>query len=150
MAFFLLGLFNHNGYTLVQSLSQSLAAEFDRKNAMALFQFAMTLIMMITRYCNGTVLVNISHKSRFNIVVILGISSFILLSLAAHEAILGAENYFYVALLASMMMGVSMAMGEATFLGFLNGFPSFLVGFVSSGTGFAGISANMFNLALKY
>ena len=33
-------------------------------------------------------------------------------------------------------------MGEATFLGMLKGFPSHLVGFVSSGTGFAGISGS--------
>ena len=117
---------------------------------MAVFQFAMTFIMMITRYCNGTIFVNLSHSIRFKIVVGLGITSFILLSIASHEATMGVEVFFFVAIVASMMMGVSMAMGEATFLGFLNGFPSFLVGFVSSGTGFAGISANVFNLSLKY
>lgn len=40
-------------------------------------------------------------------------------------------------------------MGEATFLGCLKGFPSHLVGFVSSGTGFAGITANVINLVLQ-
>lgn len=40
-------------------------------------------------------------------------------------------------------------MGEATFLGFLKGYPSPTVGYVSSGTGFAGISGTVTLLLLK-
>jgi len=35
---------------------------------------------------------------------------------------------------------MSSAMGESSFLSFINGYPSHMVGYVSSGTGFAGIS----------
>jgi len=40
-------------------------------------------------------------------------------------------------------------MGEATFLGFIKGYPSHVVGFVSSGTGFAGISSTSTLLILQ-
>ena len=55
---------------------------------------------------------------------------------------------FYLALFASVLTGISIGMGEATFLGFLKGFPSYTVGYVSSGTGFAGISGTFSLLAL--
>jgi len=45
---------------------------------------------------------------------------------------------------------VSHSFGEAVFLGFLKGYPSGLVGDVSSGTGFAGIFATGTLLLSKY
>jgi hypothetical protein len=39
-------------------------------------------------------------------------------------------------------------MGEGTFLGFLKGYPSYTVGYVSSGTGFAGIFGTVTLLVL--
>jgi hypothetical protein len=56
---------------------------------------------------------------------------------------------FYLALLASVLTGISVSMGEGTFLGFLKGFPSHTVGYVSSGTGFAGISGSLTILFLQ-
>lgn len=47
--------------------------------------------------------------------------------------------WFFVALIASCLIGMSQGLGEATFLGFLKEYPSHTVGYVSSGTGFAGI-----------
>ena len=82
-------------------------------------------------------------------VSILGMLSFLLIALASYEGTKGKEGFFYVAVFASMLTGVSQSMGEATFLGCLKGFPSHLVGFVSSGTGFAGITANVINLVLQ-
>lgn len=57
--------------------------------------------------------------------------------------------YFYVALFASVLVGMASATGEATFLGFINGYPSHTVGYVSSGTGFAGLSGTGTLLLLK-
>ena len=47
------------------------------------------------------------------------------------------------------MIGMSSSMGEATFLGFTKGFPTHVVGYVSSGTGFAGISGTLTLLVLQ-
>ena len=58
------------------------------------------------------------------------------------------DNYFYLAIFASVLVGIASSVGEATFLGFTNLFPSHTVGFVSSGTGFAGISGTMTLLIL--
>ena len=56
---------------------------------------------------------------------------------------------FYLSLAASSLSGISLGMGEATFLGFLKSFPSKLVGAVSSGTGFAGLSGTGILLILQ-
>ena len=45
------------------------------------------------------------------------------------------------AVASSIFQGVSQSFGEAVFLGFLKGFPSEMLGDVSTGTGFAGILA---------
>lgn len=47
------------------------------------------------------------------------------------------------------MFGVGSALGESTTLGFCKGFPSNIVGFFSSGTGFAGIFGSGIILLLK-
>jgi len=46
---------------------------------------------------------------------------------------------FYVSLFASVILGVVSALGESTILGFCKGFPSSIVGYFGSGTGFAGV-----------
>lgn len=40
-----------------------------------------------------------------------------------------------------MLIGIAHSFGEAVFLGFLKGFPSYTIGDVSVGTGFSGIFA---------
>ena len=46
---------------------------------------------------------------------------------------------FYLSLVASIIIGVTCALGESNVLGLLKGFPSKTIGFFGSGTGFAGI-----------
>ena len=53
------------------------------------------------------------------------------------------------AVFASIFTGISQSFGEAVFLGFLKGFPSYMIGDVSCGTGFAGIFATSTLLSCK-
>jgi CLN3 protein len=46
---------------------------------------------------------------------------------------------FYVSLVASVILGTVSSFGESTTLGFCKGFPSEVVGYFGSGTGFAGV-----------
>ena len=69
-------------------------------------------------------------------------------SLAVASANNENHYYFYMSISATVFVGISVGMGEATFLGFLKGFPPHLVGYVSSGTGFAGISGTSILLIL--
>ena len=46
---------------------------------------------------------------------------------------------FYISLFASIVLGTVSAFGESTILGFCKGFPSSVVGYFGSGTGFAGV-----------
>ena len=49
------------------------------------------------------------------------------------------EASFFVSLVASVILGTVSAFGESTTLGFCKGFPSTVVGYFGSGTGFAGV-----------
>jgi battenin len=49
------------------------------------------------------------------------------------------EASFFISLLASVILGTVSAFGESTTLGFCKGFPSSVVGYFGSGTGFAGV-----------
>ena len=112
---------------------------------MAGFQFAMTFFSILTRLANGSCLVNVPHMVRITIVSMLAMTSFALIALASFNAPAADEKdphifWFVVAVLASCLIGISQGMGEATFLGFMKGYPSHTVGYVSSGTGFGGLS----------
>lgn len=114
----------------------------------------MTGFSMLTRIANGTILVNIPHMTRITAVTVLAITSLSLISLASFNAPApDVEDppifWFIVAIFASCLIGISCGMGEATFLGFLKGYPAHTVGYVSSGTGFAGISGTVTLLVLQ-
>ena len=59
------------------------------------------------------------------------------------------EAAFYVSLVASVVLGTVSAFGESTTLGFCKGFPSSVVGYFGSGTGFAGVFGSGMILALQ-
>jgi len=98
----------------------------------------MTIMSIITRFTYGFALVNVHPMIKIRAVSILAIIAFILVSVAAFNS--EHKAFFAVAVLACVFVGVSCGLGEATFLGFLKGFPGHMVGYVSSGTGFAGLS----------
>lgn len=102
----------------------------------------MTGIGIISRYVNASLLVNIKHMNRFWIVIILCFIALILISMASYKGYQGETSieWFYLAIFASVLIGISHSLGEATFLGFCNVFPKYVVGFVSSGTGCAGLT----------
>ena len=59
------------------------------------------------------------------------------------------EVSFWLSLLSSIILGTASALGESTTLGFCKGFPSSVVGFFGSGTGFAGMFGSGIILILK-
>jgi len=83
---FLVGLFNNNGFVLVQAGAHSLAKEFDEENFMAVFQFTMTGLSMLTRVANGTFLVNVKHLTRMRAVSAFAIVAFVLVAVASFES----------------------------------------------------------------
>ena len=56
---------------------------------------------------------------------------------------------FYISLVSSVILGTVSALGESTTLGFCKGFPSSVVGYFGSGTGFAGIFGSGIILLLQ-
>lgn len=146
IAFFLVGVFNNNGYVMVQSGSNKLAEEFGQEDFMGAFQFAMTGISFMTRFVQGCLFVNTKYIHRFYITTVLALMAFSLVAWASFE---NKPAWFWVAVSASIFMGISQALGEATFLGFCQLFPDNVVGYVSSGTGCAGLTGTFTNLLLQ-
>jgi hypothetical protein len=114
----------------------------------------MTGISFITRFANGTILVNIEHPKRFFASACLATCAFFLIAFASFhgedkDSGKDESGYFWVAIAATMLVGCGMAMGEATFLGYCRGFPSHVVGYVSSGTGCAGLTGTGTMLVLQ-
>lgn len=132
---------------MVQAGSETLAEQFDERDFMFIFQFVMIIFIAMARTANGTCLVNWKHIYRSNLVFTFGLLSFLLIAFACYKS--DNKSYFFVAILASTFTGIAQGLGEAAFLCFLKGFPAHLVGYVSTGTGFAGISGNLFLLGLK-
>ena len=97
---------------------------------------------------NGTVLLNVKHVNRAWLVSVLAVTSFILTGTACYCAD-KSDSWFYAVVVSSALTGLACGIGEATFLGFCKGFPSYTVGYVSSGTGFAGLSGTLMLLILK-
>lgn len=59
------------------------------------------------------------------------------------------EVMFYVSLLASIIVGIGIALGESVNLGFLKTFPGETIGYYGSGTGMAGITGALIFIALQ-
>lgn len=55
---------------------------------------------------------------------------------------------FWISLLASIVVGIGIALGESTNLGFMKTFPGNCIGYYGSGTGFAGITGALIFIAL--
>ena len=111
---------------------------------MGFFLFSMILFGAASRFVNGSLCVNVRHTVRIGIVTVFTFCSFLMIALACIKGS-GSGNkslvYFVLAVFASIFTGISQSFGEAAIMGFLKGYPSEMIGHVSSGTGFAGIMA---------
>ena len=72
---------------------------------MAWFLFFMRSAGVISRYINGAFCVNVTHISRMNMATVFSIISF--LGIAISSVHTNNINYFYVALIASIFMGIA-------------------------------------------
>jgi MFS family permease len=101
------------------------------------FDRSLILFSSLTRFINGKYLIKLKHMTRMLISGILMFVGFILIAFACTYDTNMAS--FYVSLLAAVFLGIMSALGESTVLGFCKGFPSTVVGYFGSGTGFAGV-----------
>lgn len=122
---------------------------------MAGFSIVMILFSIMTKFTNGTCLLNVKYMNKLAAVCALSITAFAFIALASYHAPDRFEAdppkfWFVVAVLASSFVGIAQGLGEATFLGFLKGYPSHTVGYVSCGTGFAGLFCIGLQLFLRW
>lgn len=127
--FFILGIINHNGYIMVQSGAASLSKVFHQEDFMGFFQLLMSTFVVAISFACGTVLVDYSHYSKFWLATVLMLLAFVLVAIASWFNTI--SSMFWVAVFASILMASGKGVGEATFLGFCNLYPKYVVGYVS-------------------
>ena len=147
MAFYAFGIINNNGFTVVQAAASDLARSFQKENLMGYFLIFMKGSGLITRLVNGACCVNVRHLTRVIIATLFTAISFGLIAAAC----LNENNviFFWIAVLAGVLMGIAQSFGEAVILGFSKGFPNRCIGNFSAGTGFSGVFATGVLLGAK-
>jgi hypothetical protein len=96
----------------------------------------------LARVINAKWFLTTSHKARQWFVTIGMVFGFLLISWCVMGTQSGnstAAYKFWISLVASVIIGVTCALGEANVVALLKGFPSKTIGYFGSGTGFAGI-----------
>ena len=136
-ALFFIGLVNNFSYVLIGVGAQAIADHFKKQDLMPLFQLMLVSCTIPMLVINFRYLSSVNSLLRISIVCGAMLTTFVVMSLCVQT---NADWGFPIALMATLMMGLSQAIGECVNLGFLKAFPSeYLVGF-TSGTGFAGIA----------
>jgi hypothetical protein len=115
---------------------------------MGYFLFFMRFAGVISRFVNGACCVNIKHIQRILMVTIMSIASFLAIAYSTKMAVY--PSFFWIAIFASIFMGVAQSFGEAVIIGFCNYLPHKLMGSFSAGTGFAGPFSTVSLLGFKY
>ena len=138
---------NNTGYSLVGATSHKLANSAGLKNLMPLFQLFLILFNGITRIINAKYLIRVRHTRRIYANTIIMVTAYVLVVIAE---LIGRKFGLVLSLFASVLHGITLAFGEAVILGYLKGFPTYLVGAWSSGTGFAGVSVFLLLQALHF
>mmetsp|Transcript_42411 Transcript_42411/g.31057 ORF Transcript_42411/g.31057 Transcript_42411/m.31057 type:complete len:181 (-) Transcript_42411:743-1285(-) len=122
---------------MVGSSASYLASTFDKESMMPIFQLGLIVFSSFTRFLNAKFFIKIAHYKRIFVNSLIMMSAFLVISFATTYD----ENVisFYLSLVASVMFGVVSSFGESTTIGFCKEFPSKVVGYFGSGTGFAGV-----------
>ena len=107
----------------------------------------MILAGALARYANGLCCINFTHLYRARIVTFLYIASFACIAIASMNTEI--EFFFYLALFASVSIGIASNLSESVSLGFLKGFPTTLISDFGSGSGFAGLYASIYLLVMR-
>lgn len=100
-----------------------------------------------TKLINAKYFIKIRHVVRIFCNSINMLAAFLIMAFIASFG--HTKVAFFISLASSVLMGISSALGESVNLGFCKGFPSEVVGYYGSGTGFAGIFGTSIILILK-
>lgn len=141
--FFLMGLINNSGYTIVLSAASDIASETKNKSKMPMFSGSLVLMAIVIYLINSRFLINFKHTTR-----IIAASCFFFLGVTCIITSLLLKS-FPLALGGSLVLGIGTTLGGSTVMGFLKTFDAQVVFGWASGTGFAGIFGAGYYLTLK-
>ena len=146
-AFWMLGMINNFHYCLVLSASSDIAESYNLKQYVAMISWANVIGGIFVRLLNAFVFPSMPYKLRFLIAGLQTILGVVVVSTASHW---GSDNTFrfVISLLGVMFVGNGSSWGESVALGYMERFPSNMVGGWSSGTGMSGVLAALIFMGL--
>lgn len=92
-------------------------------------------------------LIKVAHIKRIFVNTLIMVTAYLLISFAT--TFNEYETSFYLVLASSVLLGLVSSLGGTTLIGFCKGFPSEVVGYFASGTGFAGVFGSGILIVLK-
>lgn len=125
------------------SLSNDIAAEFGQQKLMSFFSSALVIFGFAINLCNGSFLIKIKHRNKMLVTILFLVMSVGLFVLAR------CVRVFALTIVATLLMGAGINLGDVTVLGFMKCFPPFAISGYSSGTGLGGILGGSLYLILK-
>lgn len=145
--YFVLGVINNSGYTMINTSAQDLATNFGKKDLMGAFQLCLSILSILLRFLNSQYLLRVPHALKIGIVVCIWVCGYTIFYSAFYitDSWLG----FGTCLLATLLIGNFASIANVTAVGFMKTFPARVVSGFSSGTGFAGIVGSGITLMSK-
>ncbi|KAF4688566.1 hypothetical protein FOZ60_002624 [Perkinsus olseni] len=131
----MLGLLNNYGYTLVIAGAQDIARLFDKTNLMPLFTTVMLFAAFATGAVHARVAAPFSYRQRVGLAMIIQSIGYLLFGTAFLLVGVQSEVGFWMAQLATFLVGAFQTIGEINNLSILNSLPNGLVGAWGFGTG---------------
>lgn len=148
IAFWILGFVNNFHYCLVLSAADQMATDLNMKKFVALEAWANVFFGLFVRILNAFVFNRWSYKLRM---ILAGVQTLIGLAVVSAAPYIGDSDgfRFTLLLLGIVAIGNGSSYGESVSLGYIELFPSRLVGGWSSGTGMSGVMAALIYIGLS-
>jgi len=135
--YFVLGVINNSGYTMINTAAQGLSRKFNKANLMGTIQLSLSIFSALLRVFNSQYLLRIKHFNKIATVVLIWVVGYALFYLSFQ--IDDNDVGFLIMILATLLIGNFASVANVTAVGFMKTFPARVVTGFSSGTGFAGI-----------
>ena len=114
--FFIVGNFNNASYVVVTTAATDIAHRFHQESLVGMFLLSLWFFSVALKILNSTLWIKLSHSFRFNVTNVLFVISFVLISYTytiPDDQVWG----FWLALFATLIMGIASSFGESVMLG---------------------------------
>eukprot|EP00759_Apiculatamorpha_spiralis_P036840 PhF_6_TR37073/c0_g1_i1/m.54310/K12389/BTS, CLN3; battenin len=147
-ALWCLGMINNLVYCVILSAADDIATTFGQDSLVGLISWANNALGTVIKLVNAFLLHHSSVSRRIWVTAIMTAVGIVIIALAAQ---IGNSNasHFIVAIVGITFVGTACSFGEIILLGYLEYYPSHLVGGWSAGTGMSGVMGSLMYLGFS-